>query len=255
MDKMTIKAVKQLLADQPSQDLLEELKHDSRKGVQTLLTSYHKSQAKKVQQEQAFFKRLTLEKDLWQKGITYVGGIDEVGRGPLAGPVVSCCIILPHDFDLIEVNDSKQLTAKTREELYGQILMRAVAVGIGVVDNRVIDEINIYEAARLAMKKALLALDVKPQHLLIDAMQIETDIKQTKLIKGDAKSASIAAASIVAKVYRDHLMSFYDRIYPGYHFSNNDGYGTKEHLAGLAKLGVCPIHRLTFEPIKSTYFK
>lgn len=118
-----------------------------------------------------------------------------------------------------------------------------------------IDRINIYEAARVAMKQAVESLRIKPEQLLIDAMQIETDIPQEKLIKGDAKSASISAASIVAKVNRDHLMQFYDRIYPGYGFSKNDGYGTREHLAGLEKLGPCPIHRMTFEPIKSKYFK
>ena len=234
---MTIAQAKRLLEEDPTPELLETFRKDGRKGIQKLLLSYDKRIQKKLQKQAEFENRLKLERAYWNFGIENVGGIDEVGRGPLAGPVIACCVILPHDFDLIDVNDSKQLTAEKREKLYGLILERAIDVGIGCVDNRMIDRINIYEAARVAMK------------------QIETDIPQKKLIKGDAKSASISAASIVAKVNRDHLMQFYDRIYPGYGFSKNDGYGTKEHLAGLEKLGPCPIHRMTFEPIKSKYFK
>ena len=253
--KMTIAQAKRLLEEDPTPELLETFRKDGRKGIQKLLLSYDKKIQKKLQKQAEFENRLKLERAYWNFGIENVGGIDEVGRGPLAGPVIACCVILPHDFDLIDVNDSKQLTAEKSEKLYGLILERAIDVGIGCVDNRMIDRINIYEAARVAMKQAVESLRIKPEQLLIDAMQIETDIPQEKLIKGDAKSASISAASIVAKVNRDHLMQFYDRIYPGYGFSKNDGYGTREHLAGLEKLGPCPIHRMTFEPIKSKYFK
>ena len=235
--KMTIAQAKRLLEEDPTPELLETFRKDGRKGIQKLLLSYDKRIQKKLQKQAEFENRLKLERAYWNFGIENVGGIDEVGRGPLAGPVIACCVILPHDFDLIDVNDSKQLTAEKREKLYGLILERAIDVGIGCVDNRMIDRINIYEAARVAMKQAVESLRIKPEQLLIDAMQIETDIPQKKLIKGDA------------------LMQFYDRIYPGYGFSKNDGYGTKEHLAGLEKLGPCPIHRMTFEPIKSKYFK
>lgn len=251
MTKLTIKQVKELLASTPSQQELELLASDERKGVQTQLQSYYKKQAQLAQKQEQFAKRLTLERQLWQQDIDYIAGIDEVGRGPLAGPVVSAAVILPHDFNLVDVNDSKQLSEKKREELYLKILEVAVSVSIGIADNQLIDDINIYQATRQAMKQAVENLSVQPQHLLIDAMQIDSQIPQDKLIKGDAKSASIAAASIVAKVYRDHLMTFYDRLYPGYDFAKNDGYGTKNHLAGLESLGITPIHRLTFEPVKS----
>lgn len=247
----TIAQIKEMLKDSPSEAFLTELTQDKRKGVKNLLASYYRNEAKEKAKLEKFNQRLSLEQDLWANGVKYVAGIDEVGRGPLAGPVVSAAVILPHDFLLVDVNDSKQLTEKKREELYSKILEQAIAVGIGVSDNNVIDKENIYQATRIAMKEAVSYLTVKPQHLLIDAMQIDTDIPQTKLIKGDAKSASISAASIVAKVNRDHLMKFYDKIYPGYDLANNAGYGTKKHLQGLRDLGISPIHRKTFEPIKT----
>lgn len=252
-DKLTVGQARELIAGSPAPEVLAELRKDERKGIQKLIASYDRRQEKLAMKRAAFEQRLKLERACWEAGLDNVGGIDEVGRGPLAGPVVACCVILPHDFDLIDVNDSKQLTAEKREKLYGMILERAVDVSIGCVDSGTIDEINIYEAARVAMKQAVESLHVRPDQLLIDAMQIDTDIPQEKLIKGDAKSASISAASIVAKVNRDHLMQFYDRLYPGYGFARNDGYGTREHLDGLEKLGPCPIHRMTFEPLKSKF--
>ena len=171
-------------------------------------------------------------------------------RGPLAGPVVSAAVILPENFHLVEVNDSKQLSLKKREELFDQIMEQALAVGIGIKDEQVIDSVNIYEATKLAMKEAVRELAVKPDCLLIDAMALDLNIPQEKIIKGDAKSISIACASIIAKVTRDKMMESYHEQYPGYGFDKNSGYGTKEHLEGLKLQGITPIHRKTFAPIK-----
>lgn len=182
---------------------------------------------------------------------THICGIDEVGRGPLAGPVVACAVVLPKDVTILYLNDSKKLSEKNRELLYDEIMEKAVAVGIGAVGPARIDEINIlqatYEAMRMAIEDLTGKLGKKPDLLLNDAVTIpEVDIPQVPIIKGDAKSISIAAASIVAKVTRDHLMIEYDQVLPGYDFAKNKGYGTKAHIAGLKELGATPIHRKTF---------
>ena len=182
---------------------------------------------------------------------THICGIDEVGRGPLAGPVVACAVVLPKDVTILYLNDSKKLSEKKRELLYDEIMEKAVAVGIGAVGPARIDEINIlqatYEAMRMAIEDLTGKLGKEPDLLLNDAVTIpEVDIPQVPLIKGDAKSISIAAASIVAKVTRDHLMIEYDQVLPGYDFAKNKGYGTKAHIAGLKELGATPIHRKTF---------
>jgi ribonuclease HII len=179
-----------------------------------------------------------------------VAGLDEVGRGPLAGPVVAAAVVLPKNCGIIGLNDSKQLSAKKREELFIEIQNKAVAIGIGIADHEEIDRVNIYQASKNAMKRALADLAITPEHLLVDAMTLDTDIPQTSLIKGDARSISIAAASIMAKVFRDNLMKDYHDIFPHYGFDQNAGYGTKQHLAGLATHGICPIHRKTFAPVK-----
>lgn len=246
----TLSSLKKQLAAAPSFELLTELKSDSRVGVQKLLHSYYVKQQKAAVSEEKFRQRFILEQQYWQE-FPYIAGIDEVGRGPLAGPVVSAAVILPKDFRSLEVNDSKQLTDAKRQELFLQIVEGALAIGVGVQSEQVIDEINIYEATRLAMAEAVGNLDIQPNFLFVDAMQVPVDVPQLKLIKGDAKSNSIACASIVAKVLRDRLMNSFAQAYPGYDFANNDGYGTKKHLEGLEKLGVTPIHRQTFEPIKS----
>lgn len=177
----------------------------------------------------------------------YICGIDEVGRGPLAGPVVAGAVILPKDNPILYLNDSKKLSEKKREMLYDEIMERAVAVGIGMVSPARIDEINILQATYEAMRLAIAELSVRPDILLNDAVTIpDVDIRQVPIIKGDAKSVSIAAASIVAKVTRDRLMVEYDRVIPGYDFASNKGYGTKAHIAGLKELGPSPIHRATF---------
>lgn len=182
---------------------------------------------------------------------THICGIDEVGRGPLAGPVVACAVVLPKDVTILYLNDSKKLSEKKRELLYDEIMEKAVAVGIGAVGPARVDEINILQATYEAMRRAIEDLTGKlgkaPDLLLNDAVTIpEVDIPQVPIIKGDAKSISIAAASIVAKVTRDHLMVEYDQVLPGYDFAKNKGYGTKAHIAGLKKLGPTPIHRKTF---------
>jgi ribonuclease HII len=177
----------------------------------------------------------------------YVCGIDEVGRGPLAGPVVACAVILPKDCDILYINDSKKLSEKKREELYDIIMEKAVAVGIGYNAPERIDEINILQATFEAMREAINNLSVKPDILLNDAVTIpKVDIKQIPIIKGDAKSISIGAASIIAKVTRDRLMVSYDEVFPGYDFASNKGYGSAKHIAALKELGPCPIHRKSF---------
>ena len=184
-----------------------------------------------------------------------IGGVDEVGRGPLAGPVVTACVVLPEDFDVLGVDDSKKLSLKKREELYDQILEKALAVGIGICDNNVIDEINILEATKRAMVQSIEKADKMLQkrnlgsleHVLIDAVKL-TGISQTQtnIIKGDATSLSIAAASIVAKVTRDRMMMAYAEEYPWYAFESNMGYGTKKHYEGIGSHGITPIHRKSF---------
>lgn len=250
---MTIKEIKEkLLAGNVPTELLDELSHDSRSGVQKLLSSYNKRMQKLAETRDAFDQRFTYERRYWEKN-KIVAGVDEVGRGPLAGPVVTAAVILDQNFDLIEVNDSKKLTPQKRLTLYPKIFEQAISVAIGVKSAQVIDEINIYEADRLAMAEAVNHLNIKPDALLVDAMVIPVDIPQEKLIKGDAKSNSIAAASIVAKVYRDKLMDDYAELYPAYDFKNNAGYGTAKHLAALKEYGPTPIHRKTFAPVNEFF--
>ena len=178
---------------------------------------------------------------------SYICGIDEAGRGPLAGPVVAGAVILPKDCRILYINDSKKLSAKKREKLFDIIKEEAVSVGIGMASPERIDEINILQATYEAMRQAIANLSVKPELLLNDAVMIPgVDIKQVPIIKGDAKSISIGAASIMAKVYRDHMMEEYDKVFPGYDFASNKGYGSKEHIEALHRLGPCPIHRCSF---------
>lgn len=208
---------------------------------------------KKEEKLQKELKRLEEMSQYEKENAQYANicGIDEVGRGPLAGPVVACAVVLPKDETILYLNDSKKLSAKKRELLYDEIMKKAVAVGIGSVGPARIDEINIlqatYEAMRMAIEDLTGKLGQAPDLLLNDAVTIpEVDIPQIPIIKGDAKSISIAAASIVAKVTRDHLMMEYDQVLPGYEFAKNKGYGTKAHIAGLKELGPTPIHRKTF---------
>ncbi len=195
------------------------------------------------------------ENELYLKGVEYIAGVDEVGRGPLIGPVVTAAVILPKDYYDERINDSKKLTEKKRELLYDVIMENAIAVGIGMSSNEVIDEINILEATKKAMKEAINNLSVKPEHVLIDAVKLDIDIPSTSIIKGDAKSQSIAAASIIAKVTRDRMLIEWDKKYPEYDFKHNKGYGTKKHIEAIYKYGVLKEHRKTFEPIASIVSK
>ena len=191
------------------------------------------------------------ENELYKTGIKYIGGVDEVGRGPLVGPVVTACVILPVDFYDERINDSKKLSEKKREELYNVIKENAISIGIGESSEKVIDKINILEATKKAMKEAIKNCSVKPEHLLIDAVKLDIDIPSTSIIKGDAKSQSIAAASIIAKVTRDRMMYELDKKHPEYDFAKNKGYGTKKHIEALYKYGPLKEHRKTFEPVSS----
>lgn len=196
------------------------------------------------------------EEELEDRGYKYVAGVDEVGRGPLAGPVVVAAVILPQNTRIKGINDSKKLSLKKREELYKQIMKEAVSVSIAYVYEDVIDEINIYEATKRGMLEAIMKLDVKPDHVLIDAMPLyELEIEHTSIIHGDALSASIGAASIVAKVTRDHYMEKMDFKYPNYGFARHKGYCTKVHLEALEKYGPCEIHRKSFAPVAKYYNK
>ena len=191
------------------------------------------------------------ERALFQQGVEYIAGVDEAGRGCLAGPVVAAAVILPRSWNIAAVNDSKQLTALQREKLFAFIQAQAVSYGVGVISETVIDAVNILQATYLAMAQALAALTVTPQYLLLDAVILKNvPIPQLGIIKGDTLSISIAAASIMAKVTRDHLMGEYDQQYPAYGFAQHKGYGTKRHLHAIATYGPCPIHRKTFRGVK-----
>lgn len=192
----------------------------------------------------------TYEKELYQSGVDYIAGVDEVGRGPLIGPVVTACVILPKDFKLEGLTDSKKLSEHKRDLFYDYIEKHALGIGIGIKDETVIDEVNIYEATKLAMYDAIDNCPIRPEHVLIDAMKLEKlPMPSTSIIKGDAKSISIAAASVIAKVTRDRMMYELDEKYPEYDFKHNKGYPTKTHIAAIEKYGVLKEHRKTFRPV------
>lgn len=205
----------------------------------------------KEEREELARKRLLemmeFENRLYAQGMEFIAGVDEVGRGPLAGPVVAAAVILPPDFDLLGVDDSKKLSEKKRESLFERIKERAVAYSIGMMDNAVIDRINILEATKLAMKAAIDQLEPKADHILIDALTLSmVETPQTGIIKGDSRSVSIAAASILAKVTRDRMMQEYHEEFPHYAFDHNKGYGTKAHYDGITNYGLCRLHRKSF---------
>lgn len=189
------------------------------------------------------------ERELNKKGVTLIAGVDEVGRGPLIGPVVATAVILPPNYKLEGLTDSKKLSEKKREKFYEIIKKEAIAIGIGIISEKRIDEINIYEATKEAMKEAINNLKTKPEHILIDAMPLELDVPTTSIIKGDLLSISISAASVIAKVTRDHMLYDIDLEYPMYDLKNNKGYGTKKHLEALKKYGITKYHRLSYKPV------
>ena len=249
----TIKEIKEQLASIQRLDdpLLTEWEQDSRSGVIQAIAKRKKEIQKRLDEDERLEGMLAYEKECYARGMELIAGVDEVGRGPLAGPVVAAAVILPKACKIPGLNDSKKIPKSKHKEIYEAVLQNAIAIGIGIKDNHVIDQVNIYEATKLAMMEAIGQLEPQPQHLLIDAMKLDLPIPQTSIIKGDANSLSIAAASIVAKVTRDQMMEEFDKEYPGYDFAQNAGYGTAKHLAGLDKLGVTPIHRRSFEPVKS----
>ena len=193
---------------------------------------------------------LKYEKELYDNGINLIAGVDEVGRGPLIGPVVAAAVILPKNYKLDGLTDSKKLSEKKRDKFYEIIKRDAISIGIGLMDEKVIDDVNIYEATKLAMKEAINNLDINPEHILIDAMPLELSIPTTSIIKGYAKSESIAASSVIAKVTRDKMMYDLDKEYPMYGFKNHKGYPTKKHIDALKEYGLIDGYRKTYQPIK-----
>ena len=225
--------------------LYEKYADDTRAGVVSLITKYKKQEESLLKEKERIENMSIYERKY--ADFSFICGIDEVGRGPLAGPVVAGAVILPKNCDILYLNDSKKLSEKVRESLYDEIMEKAVATGIGVVSPARIDEINILQATYEAMRIAISNLKVRPDLLLNDAVTIpEVDIKQVPIIKGDAKSISIAAASIIAKVTRDRLMVAYEEVLPGYGFASNKGYGSATHIQAIQELGPTPIHRQSF---------
>ena len=192
------------------------------------------------------------ERELKDKGISFIAGVDEVGRGPLVGPVVASCVVLPDDYNLDGLTDSKKLSEKKRDFYYEEIKRQALGIGVGIISEKIIDEVNIYEATKLAMKKAIKNClnECKIEHILIDAMPLELDIPTTSIIKGDLKSITISAASVIAKVTRDKMLYDLDKKYPMYDFKHNVGYPTKKHLEAIKKHGIIPEHRKSYGPVK-----
>lgn len=248
----SITEIKKLLdkTTNPKATIIKKLKNDPRKGVQALLESW-KKKIEKEKLDLKLFKQLSqYENHYKSQGYTLIAGIDEAGRGPIAGPVVAAAVILKDDVYIQGINDSKQLTEKKREQLFDEINDQSIAIGIGLVHSDEIDRVNIYRASQKAMLDAVNRLTPLPDFLLIDAMPLETPFLSESIIKGDAKSISIAAASIIAKVTRDRYMTQLENDFPGYGFDKHKGYGTVEHLEAIRKLGVMAEHRKSFAPIK-----
>ncbi len=245
---IAISEIKKALSLLSLEDQLNYVKdlNDERKGVQNLIASVYKKEEKHLLELERLKQMMVFENELFDKGVKTIAGIDEVGRGPLAGPVVTCAVVLK-SFDYIGINDSKKVSLKNRLRLFEEIDDTAIEVSYGMASPEEIDELNILNATKLAMKRAIDGLSNKPDHLLIDAVTLDDiDIEQTNIIKGDEKSISIAAASIMAKVTRDHMMIAYNSDYPEYDFANNKGYGTRSHYDGLNAVGLSPIHRRSF---------
>lgn len=253
MKTLTVKEIKEHLqsVSDEKDPFIEQCKNDGRKSVQALVDAWLKKNERLSAMREEWQVMTSFERSLRARGYQYIAGIDEAGRGPLAGPVVAAAVILKEDCEILGLTDSKKLSKQKREDYYSYIMEEAAAVGVGIADAHEIDELNIYEASKAAMLKAVQALDVAPDYLLIDAMSLAVDTEQSSIIKGDAKSASIAAGACIAKVTRDRLMDEYAEKYPLYGFEKHKGYGTKEHLNALAKYGPSPIHRRSFAPVKA----
>ncbi len=251
LSRMNLREVQKALSKDPSSRMINACLRDPRLGVQKLAERQLKLQKAQAVEEIRIQRMLIEERKLWQKGYLLLAGLDEAGRGPLAGPVVAAACILPAQFDLPGLNDSKLLTERKREKLYSQIQAQAISYALGSAEPAEIDALNILQAAKLAMQRAVVGLKVRPHYLLIDALTLPAvKLPQLPLQGGDRLSATIAAASILAKVSRDRLMIELDALYPGYAFSKNKGYGSREHMQSLRHLGPSPIHRKSFAPVK-----
>ena len=249
---MTISEIREILLGSPSEEFLAELELDSRVAVKKLLQAYHKRVEKAALERERFHKMLSYERNYYEEGAKLIAGVDEAGRGPLAGPLVIAAVVMPQEFFISGLNDSKQISASKRDKLYDEILQKALSVSVNIVSISNIDELNIYRATQQGMAEVLLHLDKEPDVALIDAMPVEAgDIKTVSLVHGDALSASIAAASIIAKVTRDRIMEKLDALYPAYKFANNKGYGSKDHMQAIDQDGVTEWHRRSYEPVKS----
>lgn len=249
---MNITEIKELLAGAPTAEQLATLAADERKGVQKLLAAYNKRLEKAAAEKERFTAMLKLERELYAEGCELIAGVDEAGRGPLAGPLVIAAVILPKDVFISGLNDSKQLSAAKRDMLYNEVMAKALDIEVNIVSVSNIDELNIYAATQQGMAQVLENLHCRPQAALIDAMPVKVPgMKIESVVHGDALSASIAAASIIAKVTRDRIMERLDLVYPAYGFANNKGYGSGAHMQAVGELGATRWHRRSFEPVKS----
>jgi ribonuclease HII len=250
ISRLTIDEIRVLIAGAPpgpGDSLWDELASDPRKGVTAIREAAIRARRRSARERARLEGLRRHEAELWAKGVRLVAGVDEAGRGPLAGPVVAAAVVLPRDLGISGIDDSKKLTPSKREELYERIRADALAVGVGSASEKVIDEVNILRATFRAMRDAVAGLERVPDHVLVDGEAIpDLGLPQTGILRGDERSAAIAAASIVAKVTRDRLLVEYDALYPGYGFAQHKGYGTPEHIAALTRLGPCEIHRLSF---------
>lgn len=247
---LSIKEIEQKISGKSTDEalhILYSIKNDKRKSYIKLIKKYEKIKLDIQNEIERFNRMCVFEKKLFNKGYKLIAGIDEAGRGPLAGPVVAASVILPENVFIPGLDDSKKLAPEKRDQLYDVISEKAIALSTGIVDVEVIDSINILNATKMAMETAVRKLAPKPEYILIDAVELpQFSIKQKAIIKGDSKSISIAAASIIAKVTRDRILDKLHNEYPDYGFVHHKGYGTKQHVDAIKKYGVCPIHRMSF---------
>lgn len=234
------------MAPQEAYHWLLELSEEFGDSVRKIADKYYKKLEAEKKERERLETMMAFERDARQKGYCCIGGVDEAGRGPLAGPVVAACVILPEDAYICGLNDSKKVSPAKRDKLYDEIREKAIAYGIGLADHTYIDRVNILNATKKAMETAIMSMKIKPDYLIIDAVHLDLDIPQLSIPKADALSVSTAAASILAKVIRDRIMEKMDIQYPGYGFAQHKGYGTREHIEAIKRLGLCPIHRRSF---------
>lgn len=249
MKKQTIKSIKEKAEQMEAVEAfnwLMSLSEEYGESVKKLADKYNKRIELLKKENDRLMSMSVMELEAYSQGFQFVGGIDEAGRGPLAGPVVAACAILPPGILLHKLNDSKKLTSLMRDMLFDQICEKAIAYGIGIVENDVIDEMNILQATKRAMELAIDNMRIRPDYLIIDAVRLPVEIPQTAVPKADANSVSVAAASVLAKVTRDRIMDSMDEAYPGYGFAKHKGYGTEDHIKAILEKGLCPIHRRSF---------